>query len=534
MSWFSSAMDSKHYTERDLKQWLSDLPLGHVGQTAKRLYDKLGELGNSDLPPATRWKALMIMSPVIGDVLSTLQSHYISANPKPEDHRIARLAQAFHARMEVIAIQVASSPKRTPRGFGARNQIQRAYARALRSIGARAVIDYQRYTSPNPELWGDLHRIYQRAGGSKAARDVNRAYLALVCLAAGNPLRLSPTEIRDSFEELLACKIERYVTLTPVSAKPSLAGSGSPADEPEATWIVTDTGLRYAPHGGDGDGYLLKLNELAEAWPRLVRKNSNAGLRQRLIEEWVRKSRDGGREAVGDAGALSIVIGFASVYQKIVEADADHGTTSTSQEIGPTTAWDRFAHRFKADKRLTAHLIEHSDGGCRIRLSAGNDETEDDDTPPTLVNGDLIAMEFEPSHWRLAFVRWHQRSDRGWEVGLKNAGQDAATARVQHPTGSVRAIVTTNNGTQHVLIETKYADRASQGVPVRQGRTQQEAVITTGRLETGNPAVMIFELGNPPATPAPEPLTPTATAGATPVRPAVEVFDEFKAVWGSL
>ena len=524
-------MDSKddtEYTERALRQWLSDLPLGHVGKTAKQLYDKLGDLGNSSVPPTLRWKALRVMAPVVDDVFSTLQSHYISAVPKPEDHRIARLAQAFHARMEVIAIQVAASPGRTPRGFGARNQVQRAYASALRSIGARALIDYQRYTTPNPDLWKSLHRVYRQAGGSHSANDVRRAYLAPICLAAGNPLRLRPSESQQCLKQLLTCKIERYVTLTPAADHEHQTDV-----ETDATWKVTDTGLRYVADGDHRGGYLLDLRDLAEAWPRIAGRNANAELRQRLVEEWVRKSRCDLRQPVANAGALPIVIGFAAVYQRVAEACAEPTKATKPREIDPARAWARLTDAFKPEAPLAARLIEQGEGGCRIRLTAQGENQPG--ATPTPVNGDLIAIEFEPGQWRPAFVRWHQRNDQGWDAGLENAGQAAATALVQHPDGCVRAIVTRgDDGLQRALIETQHADRASQGIGVRINGTEQEAAIVTGRLETGNPAVMIFELGDPPLKPtaAPVPVGPRK-AGPRTVSAAIAI-DEFKAVWESL
>lgn len=151
-------------TPRDLKRWIADLPKANIGETARLLYQALGELNLLLTPSDNRLNLLELIRPEVYFVCQHLERHFLHQAIMLDERsrKISNLCQALQSHLAIgykqIVLRIA--PKYSnDRAALVSTALQRA-AHALKGQLLRAT---QLYSSPPEHLWFELHQLYRSA-----------------------------------------------------------------------------------------------------------------------------------------------------------------------------------------------------------------------------------------------------------------------------------------------------------------------------------------------------------------------------------
>jgi len=151
-------------TPRDLKRWIAGLPKANIGETARLLYQGLGELNLLLTPSDNRLQLLELLRPEVYFVCQHLERHFLHQAIMLDDRsrKISNLCQALQSQLAIGYKQIVLRivPKyHKDRAALVSQALQRA-AHALKGQLLRAAQLY----SPAPEqLWFELHQLYRCA-----------------------------------------------------------------------------------------------------------------------------------------------------------------------------------------------------------------------------------------------------------------------------------------------------------------------------------------------------------------------------------
>jgi len=151
-------------TPRDLKRWIAGLPKANIGETARQLYQGLGELNQLLTPSDNRLQLLELLRPEVYFVCQHLERHFLHQAIMLDDRsrKISNLCQALQSQLAIGYKQIVLRivPKyHKDRAALVSQALQRA-AHALKGQLLRAAQLY----SPAPEqLWFELHQLYRCA-----------------------------------------------------------------------------------------------------------------------------------------------------------------------------------------------------------------------------------------------------------------------------------------------------------------------------------------------------------------------------------
>lgn len=151
-------------TPRDLKRWIADLPKANIGETARLLYQALGELNLLLTPSDNRLNLLELIRPEVYFVCQHLERHFLHQAIMLDERsrKISNLCQALQSHLAIgykqIVLRIA--PKYSnDRAALVSTALQRA-AHAFKGQLLRAT---QLYSSPPEHLWFELHQLYRSA-----------------------------------------------------------------------------------------------------------------------------------------------------------------------------------------------------------------------------------------------------------------------------------------------------------------------------------------------------------------------------------
>lgn len=148
-------------TPRDLKRWIATLPKANLGETARLLYQAIGELNQLLTPSDNRLQMLELLRPEVYYVCKNLERHFLSQaivlDERPR--KVANLCQALQNHLAVgykqIIIRVVSRYSKDRA-----NLLTTALQRALHCLKGPLIRASQLYCPVPDGLWLELHQIY--------------------------------------------------------------------------------------------------------------------------------------------------------------------------------------------------------------------------------------------------------------------------------------------------------------------------------------------------------------------------------------
>ncbi|UWF49888.1 molecular chaperone [Pseudomonas sp. N3-W] len=235
-------------TPRDLKRWIANLPKANIGETARQLYQGLGELNQLLTPSDNRMHLLELLRPEVYYVCKHLERHFLHQAIVLDERsrKIANLCQALQSQLAVGYKQIVL--RIVPRFSNHRAPLlTQALQRAIHCLNGPLIRATQLY-SPVPEgLWLELHQLYRigcehRLEHLKIRDDlasqihelsIEQTYVAALLLGASRSNQLRQNQIARLAEVLEPWS--QWITLKP----------GTPGDELFAVATDLDIGPRY-------------------------------------------------------------------------------------------------------------------------------------------------------------------------------------------------------------------------------------------------------------------------------------------------
>jgi len=151
-------------TPRDLKRWIANLPKANIGETARLLYQALGELNQLLTPSDNRLQLLELLRPEVYYVCKHLERHFLQQAIVLDERsrKIVNLCQALQTQLAMgykqIVARIASKYTKDRARL-----LSTALQRAIHALNGPLLRASQLY-SPVPEgLWLDLHQLYRIA-----------------------------------------------------------------------------------------------------------------------------------------------------------------------------------------------------------------------------------------------------------------------------------------------------------------------------------------------------------------------------------
>jgi hypothetical protein len=151
-------------TPRDLKRWIANLPKANIGETARLLYQALGELNQLLTPSDNRLQLLELLRPEVYYVCKHLERHFLQQAIVLDDRsrKIVNLCQALQTQLamgykQIVARIAAKYTKDRAR------VVSTALQRAIHALNGPLLRAAQLYSPVSEGLWLDLHQLYRIA-----------------------------------------------------------------------------------------------------------------------------------------------------------------------------------------------------------------------------------------------------------------------------------------------------------------------------------------------------------------------------------
>ena len=151
-------------TPRDLKRWIAGLPKANIGETARQLYQGLGELNQLLTPSDNRLQLLELLRPEVYFVCQHLERHFLHQAIMLDERsrKINNLCQALQSHLAIGYKQIVL--RITPKYSKDRaTLLSTALQRAAHALKGQLVRATQLYSPAPEQLWFELHQLYRSA-----------------------------------------------------------------------------------------------------------------------------------------------------------------------------------------------------------------------------------------------------------------------------------------------------------------------------------------------------------------------------------
>jgi hypothetical protein len=458
-----------------MERWITALPAGNIGETARLVYGALHEVNRLDITWKERQRFLEQLREPISYVQEALVKRYtrMSFPLQPKAQRISGLAQTLYLEMALgykTAIEDMLGNSFLTRDNKALTEL---IHRAIRYLSHAILTSYQTYAPHPPNTWFELHMLYLHAEYKQLHRtpvmdtenrmlpesSIARAYKQILLLALASPYRLRHGEAESIYNVL--ARWAGHAQIIPYS-DPSAS---------EVLFVVhmdSDDAPDYQVFDTrDCDTELCRLvdtrqlshilsEELAYEEQQRDAGPLSVELLQRLINSWGVAPRRHFSRAERDM-RLEVVVGTNMLHQALARESGDESlyskrATFQSKSVAgvnqPTTEdiWDIFAsheiskgyatyekQQQSAQQKAAPNLPirnwsirNESAGGYRLAI--------EDDQDAKVQVGELLGLRSQSGmHWEVGAVRWiRQISDGSMEIGVQVLAPEARPVKVRN------------------------------------------------------------------------------------------------------
>ena len=208
-----------NYRSGPTQQWVEQLPVGNIGETAKQLFQALQEVNRLDISWKDRLAFLELLREPVSYVQSALVRHYtgMTLPLPPKTQRIATLAQTIHGEM-ALGYKTALEDMLAGSFLTRDNRaLTLLIHRAIRYLSMAIITCYQTYAPHPRNSWLELHKLYLYALSKKLEQDavqdtlnihmpkssIARVYKQILLLALASPYRLRQGEAEAIYSVLI-------------------------------------------------------------------------------------------------------------------------------------------------------------------------------------------------------------------------------------------------------------------------------------------------------------------------------------------
>ncbi|MGY2167984.1 molecular chaperone [Pseudomonas gingeri] len=479
-------------TPRDLKRWIAELPKANLGETARLLYQGLGELNQLLTPSENRLQLLELMRPEVYYVCKHLERHFLNQSIVLDERprKVANLCQALQNHLAIgykqIAMRVASrfSKDRTA-------LMTIGIQRALHCLNGPLIRASQLYCPVPESLWFEVHQLYQLAiihqvqgnpvrdelASQTQSLTIEQTYIVALLLGCSRSNQMRQNNIARLAEVLEPWSA--LVTLQSAGLPSSLFAIATAADAPPRyTSLFLDEqlpglmGINTLPLVAAMKDYLELPADQRGQSRLLVPSGFSLDTLQHLCAAWGEAAERTFQRTPGQ-GELTLCIGmsalhyylggqrsFSEILKRPVASRAAHFTAqmaNSAEKDSWTLAFDAERHG-SADTLLPYEEIQYHPTEAEVSQAAAN-SAEDFPTfglqiinhspggyclawprevPGQLQAGELVGIQDSTAQgWSVAVVRWiRQVRSGGTQMGIELVAPHAQPCGLQLVRGS--------------------------------------------------------------------------------------------------
>lgn len=522
--------------KQSMHEWLTNLSMLNLGDTARQLYTTLKELSLLQIDEPTRFELVELLRPAVHSIISSLSKHYFSQQLSLDQRakRIATLVEEIRVYLITIYDTIATHSHQTlkTQNFGLfdiknkKNLLQLLAVSSHRALTEMTGLLYELqvlYLTVPPGLWKRTHLIFQRTEQLQISNNevedptsivplstVKRIYGAMIILGVSNTNKLRQSEIKAIYKSsvlwagLISIDYNEspyhlFVVDTALDQPPVYITKKNTATK-QALYINTQRLLQHFQN--------LITNQPQYLHP-LEQKQTSTALKVHLINNFSTPSeRQHSRHAY--SGKISIAFGLVGIhhqlsngknFEDIINVHRDYLHTSDTEikslfgqvDYEGDIEYGGQSEQKKNDalaEMATLHecdVVNISPGGYCLLWQG--------ESPTTLRTGELLVV-CEPSDnvWHIGLIRWvKQIPIMNIEFGVEIISSRAKVCgiRVAQKSDAVdsfkRAILLPeiqSLSRPATLITQAFAFHSNQRVIIRYGNEEIKAILTKQILIT--------------------------------------------------
>ncbi|WP_213875539.1 molecular chaperone [Pseudomonas sp. dw_358] len=467
---------------RDLKRWISTLPKANLGETARLLYQGMGELNQLLTPSDNRLQMLELLRPEVYYVCKNLERHFLNQSIVLDERarKVANLCQALQNYLAIGYKQIVARQAPKPASKERAQLLTASIQRALHCLNGPLIRACLLYCPVPESVWLELHQLFLIAQESKLenvsisdnlstprSMTIQQTYLTglLLGTSRSNQMRQNAiarlTEVIESWSAL--------ARILPASDASSLFAIAPGIDGPPRYKTLFPEAQISGLLGIDPMPLVNALKQFLEmtreqrAQSRLVPSGFSLDLLQHLSAAWGDVAERTFQRTPGH-GDLTVCIGMSALHYYLggersfgeilrrptlaptpqfgeqnrdpgwsqafdVEAEINMDAGQPYEEIqyglpagdgtgGPMNSESSFP-------KFALRIVNHSPGGYCLAWPK--------EVPPQLQAGEMVGIQDAPSHgWSVAVVRWiRQVRDGGTQMGIELVAPHAQPCGLQ-------------------------------------------------------------------------------------------------------
>jgi hypothetical protein len=474
-------------TPRDLKRWIATLPKANLGETARLLYQAIGELNQLLTPSDNRLQLLELLRPEVYYVCKNLERHFLSQaivlDERPR--KVANLCQALQNHLAVgykqIIVRVVSRYSKDRA-----NLLTTALQRALHCLKGPLIRASQLYCPVPDGLWLELHQIYLIAhqyqlqniavpdnlANHTRTLSVQQTYVVALLLGCSRCNQMRQLNI-GRLAEVLEPWSALVKLQSPAEASSLFAVAQSLDSPPRYKSLFAEEqlpnllGINPLPLANALKSYLDLPAEQRSQSTLWVPHGFTLDLLQHLAAAWGDVSERTFQRTAGQ-GSLTLCIGMSALhyylggkksFSEMLKLPAVSNAAKFSTQFAKSQASDSWSIAFDAEPDATANgalpyeeiqyhppeedggdplsnaqqsfpthplnVINHSPGGYCLAWPK--------DVPSQLQAGEMVGIQDGPDQgWSIAVVRWiRQVKGGGTQMGIELVAPHAQPCGLQ-------------------------------------------------------------------------------------------------------
>ncbi len=522
--------------KHSMREWLTNLSMLNLGDTARQLYTTLKELSLLQTDDQTRFELAELLRPAVHSIISSLSKHYFSQQLSLDQRakRIATLVEEIRAYLITIYDTVAthSYEELQTQSFGLfdikhkKNLLQLLAASSHRALTEMTGLLFELqvlYLSTPTGLWKKTHLIFQRTEQLQVSNNevedptsivpttsVKRAYGRMIILGVSNSNKLRQSEIKAIYQSsILWAKLisidyqetpYHLFVVDPNLDQPPVYITKKNASTKQGLYINTQRLLQH---------FQTLISPQPQYLHALEQKQTSTALKVHLINNFSTPSeRQHSRHAY--SGKISIAFGLLGIhhhlshgktFEDIINVHRDYLHTSDTEikslfgqvdyegdiEYGGQSEQKKNDAIAEMAELHECEIVNISPGGYCLLWQG--------ESPTTLRTGELLVV-CEPSDqvWHIGLIRWvKQIPIMKIEFGVEIISSRAKVCgiRVAQKSDSInsfkRAILLPeiqSLSRPATLITQAFAFHTNQRVIIRYGNEEIKAVLTRQTLIT--------------------------------------------------
>jgi len=204
--------DSFDTRPRQMRTWLSGLPLGDKSACARQIFHALKETNRLDISSRDRWSALEMIVPPVLNMTESLEQHFRNQNiPIAEKNlKIADLCIELYRELalgyKILLDQLWTKELNVLN----RNKAVSIVYRAMYFLHKMLLASYEIYNDPPVNTWMHIHQLYlysednrithlkprDIASGSQSTSSIGNLYTQIILLGLLSPFRLRQVDTK--------------------------------------------------------------------------------------------------------------------------------------------------------------------------------------------------------------------------------------------------------------------------------------------------------------------------------------------------